>query len=79
MQLDKLLEKNRSLRSGIFELWASVTLDALRTLRNQGAYMGQALSWIKDPENEFFNMVCEGMGYEPSTLRKRILKELGFS
>jgi hypothetical protein len=53
MQIEELLENRRSLRSGIFELWLSVTLDAILTLRDQGAYMAQARSWIADQENDF--------------------------
>jgi len=74
MQIDELLEHKRLLRSRIFELWLRVTLDAILTLRNQGVYAGQARSWIEDPENMFFDMVCEGMGHEPGRLRKWILR-----
>ena len=60
-------------------LWIAVTLDAFFTLRDGGAYQGNARGWIEDRENLFFNSMADRLGYDPDKLRERIREALNRS
>jgi hypothetical protein len=60
--------------SGIYGLWLRVTcLSVLYFLKYQSA---SAKDFIFDEENIFFNFVCENMGFDPDTLRQKILRAI---
>ncbi|MGD0275388.1 MAG: hypothetical protein ABSB79_04930 [Syntrophales bacterium] len=73
---DFILDSKPSNKSGVYELWLAVTIDAFFTLRDGLGNEGMARGWIEDPDNIFFDAVCEQMEFSPDALRERIREAL---
>ena len=65
------LELEPSDKSPEYFLWLHVTLDAVETLKRYG-YNKASSDFLFDPENQFFILVCDELGYSPDILRTRI-------
>ena len=74
--LDDFLDSKPAFRSSEIALWLAVTLDAFFALRDGGGYQDMAQGWIEDPENFFFEAVCNEIGYSQDGLRDRIREAL---
>ena len=74
--LDDLLDSEPAFRSGEVALWMAVTIDAFLALRDGGGYQDMARGWIQDPDNGFFEAVCDEIGYSADGLRQRIREAL---
>ncbi|MGD0276815.1 MAG: hypothetical protein ABSB79_12335 [Syntrophales bacterium] len=71
-----MLDSKPSNQSGVYMLWLAVTIDAFFTLRDGLGNEGMARGWIEDPDNIFFDAVCEQMEFSPDALRERIREAL---
>ncbi len=56
--------------SGIYGLWLAVTNLSVAELAKDPSR--GAADFLYDPENEFFDLVSEGLGYDSDWLRNRI-------
>jgi hypothetical protein len=74
--LDDLLDSEPAFRSGEVALWMAVTINAFFTLRDGGGYQNMARGWIEDPDNGFFEAICDEIGYSAEGLRQRIREAL---
>jgi hypothetical protein len=74
-----ILDSKPSNQSGVYMLWLAVTIDAFFTLRDGFGNKTIARGWIEDPDNIFFDAVCEQMDFLPDALRERIGVALGWS
>jgi hypothetical protein len=64
------LRPDEPIRGGVYGLWLRVTTDAVVSYLEYRSE--RARQFIFDPENQFFQMVCEQMGYETDAFRERI-------
>lgn len=76
IDLDYLLGREFSRRDGVYRLWLQVFLSAFFALKNGNDYAKGARGFLFDEENQFFQLVADELGYEPSGLRERIRKAL---
>jgi hypothetical protein len=74
--LDDLFDSDTAFRSGEIALWMAVTIDAFFALQDNGGNQEMARVWIEDPENHFFEAVCDELGYSSDGLRERIREAL---
>jgi hypothetical protein len=73
---DFILDSKPSNQLGVYRLWLAVTIDAFFTLRDSSGSEHIAREWIEDPDNIFFDAVCEYMEFSPEALRERIREAL---
>ena len=76
---DFILDSKPSNKSGVYMLWLAVTIDAFFTLRDGFGNKAMARGWIEDPDNIFFDAVCEQMEFSPDAFREHIREALGWS
>jgi hypothetical protein len=76
IDLDFIQESKPSNQSGVYKLWLAVTIDAFFTLRDHLGNERMAREWIEDPDNIFFDAVCEQIEFSPEALRERIREAL---
>lgn len=77
--LDTMPESKSPNRSGVYMLWLAVTIDAFFTLKDGLGNEAIARGWIEDPDNIFFDAVCEQMEFSPDAFREHIREALGWS
>lgn len=58
-------------QDGIYGLWLRVTTDAVIHLLKYRSNI--ARDFLFDPDNPFFQLVCDELGYDPAALRERII------
>jgi len=60
---------------GVYRLWLAVFISSFLILRNGKDGAGPARSFLFG-ENPFFDLVADGLGYDPDALRERIKRAL---
>ena len=73
---DVLLEYASAVpRDGVYRLWLAVFISSFSILKNGKEGAGPARSFLFG-ESPFFDLVADGLGYEPDALRERVAKAL---
>jgi len=67
-------DEDEPTRSGEYGLWLAVVTNAVLHLLQYRSEL--ARQFIFDPENPFFQMVCERLGYDAAAVREQIRARL---
>lgn len=74
--IDDLLGGETFNKDGVYLLWLAVFLSAFSALKRGDEHTAGARDFLFSENNHFFDFVADGLEYEPSVLREKIIKVL---